>query len=182
VGNHDQTITGYNYPNKIKTISGSGVIIYEDFTSLKWNNKSIVFIPFYSGKNFNDILNVHSNMEILANADYVFSHLEMKDMLYREGVRSKHGINLRKLVKPSCLIFNGHHHTREQLSNLLNVGCMLQNNYNDMGNDTGFHVLELDTGQVEFHKISDDFPKFIKVDISDIESADSCYNLLDSVS
>ena len=127
--------------DKITWINNQTLIKEEIFVPGKKLTKNILIVPWLlPGENI--------DQEMLASADYVFGHFEIKDFYMMPGVKAKSGLTIKDFQNKK--VFSGHYHIRQEKGNVLYLGTPYQLNFGDAGNEKGFYILDLATDKLEF--------------------------------
>ena len=80
---------------------------------------------------------------------YAFGHFEFKNFTFSEGITNETGIDPAE-YKQFTHVLSGHYHCRSQLGNVTYIGTPYQLSWTDCGDVKGYHVLDLDTNELEF--------------------------------
>lgn len=119
--------------------------VINDITTLEMNNKKLLIVPWVlpdEKYNFEDYLNV----------DYIFGHFETNgvEMVKNINCNSSHAFEMDSFK--GIKTFSGHFHLRRyyEQSNIYYVGTPSQINWSDYNETKGFHVLDVNTGDLEF--------------------------------
>jgi hypothetical protein len=112
---------------------------------LEINNKKLLIVPWVlpdEEHNFKDYLDV----------DYIFGHFETNgvEMVKNISCNTNHAFNMDSFN--GVQTFSGHFHLRRYYneSNIFYVGTPSQINWSDYNEAKGFHVLDIQTGDLEF--------------------------------
>lgn len=111
--------------------------------------------------------------EFLANteADYLFTHADLD--VEKAGLDEheiKVGATSIELYKKFTHVYSGHYHWRQTRDNFTYLGNPLQKDFGDYGQEKGFHVLDLLSGDDAFIPLPEVFPKFERFEVH--ESSD----------
>lgn len=111
--------------------------------------------------------------------DYVFGHFEIKNFKFNSYQVCSDGVDSKSVLKRGADVYTGHFHQKQskdyKSASIHYVGSPFQHNFNDVGNENGYHILDLDTGDCEFIE-NEGFPVFehvkygSKVNKEDIEN------------
>ena len=154
VGNHDAF---YRNTNEINTPVEvfDGVDLTVVGTSPLTENiggKSCLFMPWMATDLYEKWIDFIED----SPADYCFGHFEINGFVMNNSNKCRSSLK-KSHFKGFRGYFSGHFHTK----NGPYVGSLSQLDWNDYGIDKGFHVLDLDTGVVDF--VRSDEEMFVKV-------------------
>ena len=149
LGNHD-----IHYKETLSLSSPSlllqeytNVVVYDDPRTITIGNTSIDMIPWLCKENETDIV-YHIKK---SNADLCFGHFEFANFPMHKGVDNLHGMATDMFQKYE-LVCSGHYHTRSQRDNIVYLGTPYEINWQDYGDDKGFHTFDLNSRELQFHK------------------------------
>ncbi len=91
---------------------------------------------------------------------YLFAHLEFAGFETSEGIFQVSGMDHRTFSKFDR-VYSGHFHRKSERDNVTYVGSTGQYTWADYGDQRGFHVLDLDSGQLDF--VPNPYESFKKV-------------------
>lgn len=147
VGNHDSFFTNtieVNSPDLL--LSDCEMLsLYSKPTKLVVYGKSIDIIPWICRDNQEEIISFIEQ----STSDYCFGHFEIAGFAMYKGVESHGGLSA-DLFKKYKAVYSGHYHTRSTVGNITYIGTPCEMTWNDYNDPRGFHVLETDTGEIEF--------------------------------
>lgn len=83
------------------------------------------------------------------DAKYLIGHFEFSGFEMFTGQMSHGGQELTDLDKFDT-VFSGHYHHRSKKGNILYVGIFCEHSWMDANDPKGFHILDCDTGKLEF--------------------------------
>ena len=157
-GNHDCYFRDNSEIHSLRSFNEwENVNIYDEVTEMKIvGDKTLTLVPW--GCDINTI----------QPSEYVFGHFEIQNFKWNSFSVCEHGLDSSDLLKNGVNIYSGHFHkyqTKEyKKGSITYLGSPFQHNFNDVGNENGFHILDLDSGEREF-VTNDDMPvyKYIKV-------------------
>lgn len=164
-GNHDCYFKDTSEIHSLKMFDQwENVFIYDKTTILKSGDKKIKVIPWGC-----DVADAE-------NTDYVFGHFEIQNFKMNNFTICSKGDDSSELLKGGKSIYTGHFHKYQhkdyKKGSITYVGSPFQHNFNDVGNENGFHVLDFKSGGCEFVKNSSVFPTFEYVKLSNIKNLD----------
>lgn len=105
-----------------------------------------LFLPWICKDNYEDTMTLIES----SSAKYCFAHLELSGFKNNAHVM-KDGM-AADIFKRFDVVFTGHYHTKQIQDNIMYVGTPYELTWSDYGEDKGFHILDLDTGELEFIK------------------------------
>lgn len=116
-------------------------------------------IPWICSENEDHIFN-----EFITRKDrgrYCLGHFEFSGFsMYRGGEAMTHGYSSSSFEHYE-MVFSGHYHHKSQKGNILYVGTPYEITWSDYADPKGFHVLDTDTGKLEF--IENPYTMFARV-------------------
>lgn len=118
------------------------VHLFENKGFLDLGNKKLLMVPWilpdeeFKPNNFPD-------------ADYIFGHFEMGGVEMVKGYNCESKELLLSDFKKTP-VFSGHFHLRRYYSNVFYVGTPYQNDWSDYEELKGFHILDLETDDLDF--------------------------------
>jgi hypothetical protein len=98
--------------------------------------------------------------------DYLFGHFEIKGFEMSPGIEDETGYEHGVFSKFGKVI-TGHYHLRSSKSNITYLGCPYQLTWGDYGDIKGIHILNVDSGNLQFIE-NKDSPVHVKVTVSEI--------------
>ena len=145
IGNHDCYWKNTNDVNSVREIFDDYFNVYEDPSDVHFDGMVIGFVPWISPANRDKV------MEYLrkSNADLLVGHFEL------DGYEVSRGINHEGGMSPTLLssfkkVYSGHFHCKQEMGNIHYLGTAYDMFFSDVGENKGFHVLDTDTGVLEF--------------------------------
>lgn len=147
IGNHD-----IFYRESLE-VNSSGLLltefenvhVIEEPTTLTFGSKTCDIVPWLAKSNHDTCVNFIEN----STSDYCFGHFEitgyqvLKNVVFEQGLASD-------LFSHYDRVFSGHFHIRQSRGNVLYCGTPYWLTWNDAGTKKGFHVLDTESGEVEF--------------------------------
>lgn len=103
-------------------------------------------VPWICDANYQDTMQLIEN----SKAEYCFGHLELAGFKNNSHVM-KDGMS-PDIFKRYKRVFTGHYHGKQVQGNILYVGTPYELTWSDFGEEKGFHILDVDTGELEFIK------------------------------
>lgn len=149
VGNHDVPYKNTNYINSIDQLYGysDNIHVFEKPTDFKDNRKNFLYLPWINKENIKDTLELIEN----TNADYVFGHLELTGFQMHKGSVCTHGMDGNVFSKFEK-VFSGHFHHKSTAGNIHYLGAPYEMIWSDYDDPRGFHILDTDTGELEYFR------------------------------
>ena len=181
VGNHDLWNTGSNEVNSVRMFSymNKNITVYENTTTIDINGQKLVLMPWVE-KRLDMIKELNSNP-----GDYLFCHSDLNGC--RMHLNSVAHRNADKIDVENFGgykdVFSGHIHITQQNKNFRFIGSLYQMDRNDTGDQKGITILDLNTGEVGFHKndYSPVFRKFRVITEEDIDKLDEIKDTKDYI-
>ncbi len=162
-GNHDVFHRQTNDINSLKEL------IEGKYNINLYNNPqeigNILFLPWISQENREESLKVIEKSQ----ARYCMAHLELKGFETQKGIISTHGDD-PKIFERFDKVLSGHYHTRNHNNNINYIGSCFQFNWGDYTNDSGFCILDTDTGILDYHR--NPYKMFVKIDYEEDKEID----------
>jgi DNA repair exonuclease SbcCD nuclease subunit len=162
-GNHDCYLRDTSEIHSLRHFNEwENIFIYDKTTVCETTTgKKITLVPW--GCDINDV----------DKSDYIFGHFEIQNFKWNAHTVCSEGITSSSLLSKGMNVYSGHFHKYQhkeyKKGNITYVGSPFQHNFNDVGNENGFHVLDLDSGECEFIKNTNDFPIFHYVKIPSLK-------------
>ena len=172
VGNHDLWNKGSNEVNSVRMFGymNKNISVYENTTTIDIEGQKLVLMPWVE-KRLDMIKELNSNP-----GDYLFCHSDLNGC--RMHLNSVAHRNADKIDVENFGgyrdVFSGHIHITQQNKNFRFIGSLYQMDRNDTGDQKGITILDLNTGEVGFHKndYSPVFRKFRVITEEDIDGLD----------
>jgi DNA repair exonuclease SbcCD nuclease subunit len=162
-GNHDCYFKDNSEIHSLQMFKGwENVTVYDKLETIKSSGgKTIGVVPW------------GCEDEKLEKSDYVFGHFEIKNFKMNNYTICSKGVDSSSLVKSGADVYTGHFHKYQskQYKNgsITYVGSPFQHDFNDVDNENGFHILDTTTGECEFVKNNNDYPKFKYIKVSKLK-------------
>lgn len=173
VGNHDTRYKNSNHVNSPDLLLegySEEIFVYADPTHIYYgafgaepSDKKIAMLPWICPEN------EQKSMEMIqeSDADILFGHLELDGFEMYRGAPHAGGLSA-SLFSKFQLVCSGHFHHRSKVGNINYVGTPYETTWSDYGDPKGFHILDLETLDMEFienpnrlfHKIKYDDSKW----------------------
>jgi DNA repair exonuclease SbcCD nuclease subunit len=165
IGNHDTSLKSTNSVNSPSELyqQYKQLTIHAGPADLLVGKTDICIVPWICDENRKQT----SDIVAKSKAKYCFGHLELCGYQMYKGVVSEHGDD-REDYRKFDLVLTGHYHHKSRAGNVQYVGSHGQFTWSDYNDPRGFHILDLDTGELEF--IRNPFDMFNKFIYDDVEN------------
>jgi DNA repair exonuclease SbcCD nuclease subunit len=172
VGNHDLWNKGSNDVNSIRLFNYvDNISVYTETSVLEIGGRKLVLMPWIEKKS-EQIEEIKSY-----TGDYLFCHSDLNGCLMH--LNSVAHRNIDKIDVDEFArykhVFSGHIHIRQTKKNFTFIGSPYEMDRNDMNNDKGITILDLETDRISFHKNTYS-PRFKKLELlteADIDKLDN---------
>lgn len=174
VGNHDAFFKNTLFPNTpsdiLKEYTNITIIEYAQTVEIKGIN--VAMIPWICNENYD------ASYEVIRNSktDICMGHFEIEGFQMYRGVESHGGLSA-SLFDRFDLVYSGHYHHRSTQGNITYLGTPYEMTWQDYGDPKGFHILNLESRQIEF--IQNDCHLFVKLEYNDLNVEPIDLSLLD---
>ena len=172
VGNHDLFNKGSNDVNSVRLFSymSDNIHVYEKTHILEISDNKLVLMPWIE-KRLDMIEDIKNN-----SGDYLFCHSDLNGCrmhLNSVAHRNPDKIDVEEFSKFKR-VFSAHVHIRQVNTNFEFIGSLYPMDRNDLGDQKGITILDLNTGDTDFipNNVSPVFKKFKVVQESDIDKLD----------
>lgn len=161
-GNHDTYFKNTNEVNSIDLLlndySNLHILSYPE--DIYIDNHLICMMPWICQENFEE------SMQLLkeTKASICCGHFEIQGFAMYRGMQSEEGLE-RKLFKKFDFTFSGHYHHKSTDDDIYYLGNPYELTWHDYNDERGFHILDLDTRELEF--IRNPNRMFYKIDYDD---------------
>jgi DNA repair exonuclease SbcCD nuclease subunit len=175
VGNHDSF-----YKNTLRINSPTlnlaeydNITIYHSPCTTEIKGAEFLMVPWPCEENADQL-----KQELKSSpAKVVFGHLQLTGFYANENYQCKDGLD-PAIFSRFDSVFSGHFHKKSTSGNVTYLGNPYQLYWNDAGNTRGFHLYDIDSGELEFipnprhmfHKIP-----YSKTGVKDLEQYKDCY-------
>ena len=147
VGNHDLWNKGTNDVNSVRLFNYvDNITVYTETTSLEIGGQKLVLMPWVEKR-----LDMVKQLES-SSGDYLFCHSDLNGCrmhLNSVAHRNPDKINVDEFKKFKH-VFSGHIHIRQTNRNFTFIGSPYQLDRNDMDDQKGITILDLDTDKIGF--------------------------------
>lgn len=150
VGNHDAYYKNTNQINSIGQLINRHtpfITVHDSVSTIKIGEYDLCFIPWICADNADETFKHIKN----TTAQLAFGHLNINGYPMFKGRLSDHGYSKKDFSKFD-MVFSGHFHTKSNDEKIYYLGAPYQMNWNDYDDQKGFHILDLETREVEFIK------------------------------
>ena len=150
IGNHDAYYKNTNQINSVNQLISSYVPhinVYDTSTTVSIGEYELCFIPWICADNAKETFKHIKKTK----AQLAFGHLNINGYPMFKGRLSDHGYE-RKDFDKFDMVFSGHFHTKINDDKVYYLGAPYQMNWNDFDDQKGFHILDLETREIEFIK------------------------------
>lgn len=147
VGNHDTSYKNTNEINSPELVLGeyANIDIFAHPQTIKIGKTKLCMVPWICAENYIESMEEIKN----TSAKYLFGHLEISGFSMYRGVESHDGMN-RDVFNKFDKVFSGHYHHKSQKDNIHYLGNPYELTWQDYDDPRGFHLFDLETGELEF--------------------------------
>ena len=147
VGNHDifyKQSLKINSP-ALNLTEFSNIQIYSEPQTVSVKGHELFFIPWICEENADQFIEQRD----ATKAKVAMGHLEIAGFYANATYQVQHGLDAG-IFSQFDQVFSGHYHKRNSSGNISYLGNPYQMFWNDEGETRGFHIYDLDTGELEF--------------------------------
>ena len=147
VGNHDIFYKTSLKLNALQLNLGEyeNLSIYSQPETVKIKGKEIFMVPWICEDNADLFVDRLKK----STAKYCMGHLELAGFYANQDYQCQHGTD-PKVFNKFDRVFSGHFHKKSSTGNVTYLGNAYQLYWNDVNEVRGFHIFDLDTGELEF--------------------------------
>ena len=150
VGNHDCPFKNTNSINSVHELytnleSPGKFQIYSEPTEAKIFDYNVLMLPWINPENTDNSLNLINNTK----AEIAMGHLELNGFEVYKGSLADHGME-SKIFSKFDMVLSGHYHHKSQKGNIHYLGAPYEMTWSDYDDPRGFHILDLETRELEF--------------------------------
>lgn len=161
-GNHDCFYKDNAKISSVSILKGhKGVSMFDDVNVVEFGPRKIVFVPW--GQSTSSI----------PTGDIIIGHFELNGFKMNSFKMCEGGEDSDHVLDKAGIVLTGHFHMRQERRSkkgvILYVGTPYEMDYNDMGVDKGYHIVTLDSLDIEFVKYTAT-TKHKKIKVSDLVS------------
>ena len=147
VGNHDlfyRTSTKLNAPG-LNLNEFSNISTYANPQTINVKGTDIFVVPWVCEDNADEFVAQRD----ASKAKIAMGHLELAGFYANSNYQVQHGMDMG-IFSQFDTVFSGHFHKKNSSGNVTYLGNPYQMYWNDEGDIRGFHIFDLDTGELEF--------------------------------
>lgn len=162
-GNHDCYFRDNSEVHSLGSFDEwDNIYVYDSMSEIELRgDKKITMVPW--GEDISKI----------KKSDFIFGHFEIKNFKLNSYTICKNGITSTELLKKGKHVFSGHFHKYQtkkyKAGQITYLGSPYQQNFGDVGNENGFHIIDIDTEKSEFIQNPETFPIFHYIKISKLK-------------
>lgn len=150
IGNHDCVYKNTLTPNYVSELlskynNNKKFIVHDKPSTRVFNKKKIDFVPWICSSNKEEI----DDFIKKSKSSVLLGHFEFSGFLMYKNQMARSGISTKGLQKYHTVL-SGHYHTRSTQDNISYLGCPLDITWADYDDPKGFHVMDLNTLELEF--------------------------------
>jgi len=151
VGNHDTSYKNTNEVNSpellLKEYDNINVIDSPQTISLKYGKTThdICMMPWICADNYDRSMEEMKN----TSANICMGHFEIAGFTMHRGMQSQEGLD-RGLFRKFSATFSGHYHHKSSIDGIHYVGNPYELTWQDYNDPRGFHLFDLDNGDLTF--------------------------------
>jgi len=162
IGNHDAFYKNRSDVHSLGLLRGHpNLHIIDKVATISQFDKELLFVPW--------------NAELPdGKFDYIFGHFEIQNFKMNNFKVCDHGLSsMDFLASKTDTVFSGHFHHRNTKKynegSIHYIGNTFPMDFADVGNTKGYHILDLEDGELEFFENTVS-PKFKKITLSKLKS------------
>jgi DNA repair exonuclease SbcCD nuclease subunit len=147
VGNHDifyKQSLKINSPG-LNLTEYTNIKVYDSPQTAIIKNTKVFMVPWICEDNAQEFTEELAYSE----AEVCMGHLELAGFYANKDYQCQHGTN-SQIFSHFRQVFSGHFHKRSSSGNVTYLGNPYQMYWNDEGDTRGFHIYDLDSGELEF--------------------------------
>jgi DNA repair exonuclease SbcCD nuclease subunit len=160
LGNHDIFYKNRSDVNSLRELFDDKFVVHDKPTVLNFDGTSIAMLPWINAENEAESLEFIKT----TSAEILCAHLELNGFNVLRTTVFQGGMNPALFSKFKA-VYTGHFHTKHTKENIHYLGCPYQITMSDYGDKKGFHVLDTDTGELEF--IQNPYNIFLQIRYND---------------
>lgn len=147
VGNHDAYYKNTIKINALKVLMSKydNITIIDEPTEYHIGRHKLLMIPWICDENQEESFKLISS----SDAKYCYGHLEVAGFKMYKHTESLKGLS-PLIFNRFKKVFSGHYHTRSTSGNITYLGTPYEIDWNDYNDPRGFHIFDLETGDLEF--------------------------------
>lgn len=147
IGNHDAYYKNTNLINaqNILLYGYNNIKAFSNPTTMMIGDTDFCIIPWINSENYEESMKVIEE----SKAKFCIGHLEIAGFEMYRGIPNIHGLDTSTFDK-FHLTLSGHFHHRSKKGGIVYVGTPYEMTWQDEGDPRGFHILDTETGELEF--------------------------------
>lgn len=145
LGNHDIFYKNRSDVNSLRELFNDKFVVHDKPVVLDFDGTAIALLPWINAENEAESLEFIKT----ADADILCAHLELNGFNVLRTTVFQGGMEPALFAKFKA-VYTGHFHSKHTKGNIHYLGCPYQITMSDYGDKKGFHVLDTDTGELEF--------------------------------
>lgn len=147
LGNHDIFFKNKSEVNSLRELFHDKFTVHEKPTVMNFDGLDIALLPWINKENEEESLRFIKETA----APVLCAHLELHGFQVLRNTPFDGGMSA-ELFKKFRAVYTGHFHTRHSRGNIHYLGCPYEITMGDYGDRKGFHILDTDSGDLEFVK------------------------------
>jgi DNA repair exonuclease SbcCD nuclease subunit len=162
LGNHDIFFKNRSDVNSLRELFYDAFTVYEKPTVVQFDSMKIALLPWINKENEAE------SMEFVksCDAEVLCGHLELDGFQVMRNSTFQGGMKSDPFARFKA-VYTGHFHTRHSKDNIHYLGCPYQITMSDYGEKKGFHILDTESGKLEF--VVNPYAIFTKITYDDSE-------------
>ena len=149
VGNHDVALKNTNEINSPDLLLKDypNINVYSDPQDITVGDHQLAMLPWVCSDNFQQSMQFINETK----SQLLFGHLEIQGFEMHAGQPSATGFDASTFSRFEQ-VYSGHFHHRSERGNIAYLGSPYEITWGDYNDDRGFHILDLETRELEFIK------------------------------
>ena len=148
IGNHDtyyKNTNKLNSPKELISDRYSNVFLYENPTTIKFDDFCFGIVPWVTEENLQEVLDFLA----VCPCRMIGGHFEIVGFQVIPGVKHPWGFDVNKFTRFERVL-SGHFHIKQTEGNVYYLGTQYQMNFSDVYSTKGFHVYDTETDEMTF--------------------------------
>jgi DNA repair exonuclease SbcCD nuclease subunit len=166
LGNHDIFYKNRSDVNSLRELFDDKFVVHDKPVVLNFDGTAIALLPWINSENEAESLEFIKTAE----ADILCAHLELNGFNVLRTTVFQGGMEPALFARFKA-VYTGHFHSKHTKGNIHYLGCPYQITMSDYGDKKGFHVLDTDTGELEF--IPNPYNIFLQIRYNDEAISDT---------